>query len=146
MRVRQIAISAVLIVLVCTPGFILAQGGGSPTHWQLHPKPERSSTMQMQGMMQQMGGMIEHMAARIQAGPLTPEQGKQMSELMVHIADMTNHLAWMISGGPAGAGGAMTGPDMPQQMATMMERMTEMHKRMMSLIAVPASAPQKDKK
>ena len=27
MHVRQIAISAMLIVLVCTPGFALAQGG-----------------------------------------------------------------------------------------------------------------------
>ena len=144
MYVRQIAISAMLIVLVCTPGFALAQGATG--HWLLHdPRGQGSawrskdwsgdagSTMQMQGMMQQMGGMMEYMVDRIQAGPLTPEQTRQMSEMMGQIADMTNHLASMMSG-------AVGGPEMPQQMATMLERMTEMHKRMISLMAEPQSA------
>ena len=34
MYVRQIAIGAMLIVLVCTPGFALAQGATG--HWLLH--------------------------------------------------------------------------------------------------------------
>jgi hypothetical protein len=96
--------------------------------------------MQMQGMMQQISGLMEHMAARIQAGPLTPEQATQMSEAMVNMADMMNHLLWMSSGGTAGAsgpGGAMTSANMPQQMTMMLERMTEMHKRMMAIMAVP---------
>lgn len=143
MQVRQIAISAVLIVMVCTAGVALAQGGSG--HMQFHPKPQRGSTMQMHGMMQQMSGMMEHMAARIQAGPLAPEQAKEMSEAMVHMSDMMNHLVWMISGGTAGSsgpGGAVSSADMPQQMTTMLERMTEIHKRMMTIMA----APKQDKK
>jgi tryptophanyl-tRNA synthetase len=86
--------------------------------------------MQMEGMMQQMGGMMEHMADRIQAGPMTPEQTKQMSEVMRHIADMINNSY------------GMRGAETPQQILNMMERMTEMHKRLMSVIAAPQLAPQ----
>ena len=143
MQIRQIVLSALLVVLVWTPGFALAQGAAG--HWLLHDsrgrgpadRPDRGSTMQMQGLMQQMGGMMEHMAARVQAGPLTPEESKLMAELMQRITDMTNHLTWMMGGG--------TDVDMPQQMATMTEQLTEVHKRVMSLIAASMPAPQKDK-
>ena len=82
--------------------------------------------------------MMEHMAARIQAGPLPPEESKLMAELMQRITDMTNHLTWMMGGGTSVI-------DMPQQMATMTEQLTEVHKRVMSLIAASMPAPQKDK-
>src|SRR5262245_32545475 len=148
MYVRQIAISAMLLVLVWTPEFALAQGATG--HWLLHdPRgqsaPWRSkdwsgdagSAMQIEGMMQQMGGMMEHMAARVQAGPLTPEESKQMAELMQRITDMTSHIAWMMGGGTSVL-------DMSQQMATMTEQITEAHKRVMSLMAASMPAPQKD--
>jgi hypothetical protein len=146
MQMRQRVLSVVLVVLVWTPGFALAQGGGS-SHWLLHDsrgrspadRPDRGSTMQMQGLMQQMGGMMEHMAARVQAGPLTPEESKQMAELMQRVTDMTTHLTWMMGGGTSVI-------DMPQQMATMTEQLTEVHKRVMSLIATAKPAAQKDKK
>lgn len=146
MQVRQIVLSAVLVVLVGTPGFALAQGGG-PSHLLLHDsrgrgpadRVDRGSTMQMQGLMQQMGGMMEHMAARVQAGPLTPEESKQMAELMQRITDMTSHIAWMMSGGTSVL-------DMSQQMATMTEQLTEAHKRVMSLMAASKPASAKDKK
>jgi hypothetical protein len=140
MQVRQRVLSAVLVVLVWMPGLALAQGATG--HWLFHnprPIPDRGSTMQMQGLMQQMGGMMEHMAARINAGPLTPEESKQMAELMRRITDMTNHLTWMMSGGTSVL-------DMSQQMATMTEQITEAHKRVMSLMAASKPAPQKDKK
>ena len=81
--------------------------------------------MQMDGMLQQMSGMMEHIAARIQAGPMTPEQTKQMSEVMRHIADMINNAY------------GMRGAETPQQILNMMERMTEMHKRLMAVMAGP---------
>jgi hypothetical protein len=84
--------------------------------------------MQLEGMMQQMGGMMEHMAARLQAGPLTPDQTKQMSAVMGHIADMLN------------TSYGMQGAETPQQILTMLEQMTEMHKQLMSVMAAP---PQK---
>ncbi len=81
--------------------------------------------MQLNGMMQQMGGMMEHMAARIQAGPLTSDQTKQMSAVMGHIAEMMNNLY------------GMKGEETPQQMLNMLERMTDMHKRLMVVLAGP---------
>jgi hypothetical protein len=140
MQFRQIVLSAALVVLVWMPGFVLAQGATG--HWLFHnprPSPDRGSTMQMQGLMQQMGGMMEHMADRINAGPLTPEESKKMAELMRRITDMTNHLTWMMSGGTSVL-------DMSQQMATMTEQITEAHKRVMSLMAASKPAPPKDKK
>ena len=145
MQIRQRVLSAVLVVLVWTPGFALGQGATG--HWLLHDsrgrspadRADRGSTMQMQGLMQQMGGMMDHMAARVQAGPLTPEESKQMAELMQRITDMTNHLTWMMGGGTSVM-------DMPQQMATMTEQITEVHKRVMSLIVTTKPAAQKDKK
>jgi hypothetical protein len=86
---------------------------------------ERGSAIQMDGMMQQMSGMMEHMADRIQAGPMTPEQTKQMSEVMRHIADMINNAY------------GMRGAETPQQILNMMERMTEMHKRLMAVMVGP---------
>jgi hypothetical protein len=140
MQVRQRVLCAVLLVLVWTPGFALAQGATG--HWLLHnpqSSPDRGSTMQMQGLMQQMGGMMEHMAARVQAGPLTPEESKQMAELMRRITDMTNHLTWMMDGGTSVL-------DMSQQMATMTEQITEVHKRVMSLMVAAKPASPQDKK
>jgi hypothetical protein len=136
MHVRQIGIGVVLVVLVFTPGFPLAQGGGI---WRPQPptpssSPDRGSRMQMQGMMQQMGGMLDHMAARIQAGPVTPEQAKQMSEVMEHIAEMMSNRSWM------------TGEDTPRQMSDMLERMTEMHKRLMVIMATPAPGSRQEKR
>jgi hypothetical protein len=43
---------------------------------------------------------------------------------------MMSHRSWM------------TGEDTPQQMVGMLERMTEMHKRLMSVMAAPQPAPQ----
>ncbi len=127
MNIRQIAMRAALIILVGAPGFALAQGGGD--HWRLHntspSSAERGSAMQLHGMMQQMGGMMEHMAARIQAGPLTSDQTKQMSAVMGHIAEMMNNLY------------GMKGEETPQQMLNMLERMTDMHKRLMVVLAGP---------
>ena len=140
MQIRQRVLSAVLVVLVWTPGFALAQGATG--HWLFHnprPSTDRGSTMQIQGLMQQMGGMMEHMAARVQAGPLTPEESKLMAELMQRITDMTNHLTWMMDGGTSVL-------DMSQQMATMTEQITEVHKRVMSLMATAKPASPQDKK
>jgi hypothetical protein len=137
MHIRQIGIGVVLVVLVFTPGFPLAQGGGTWRPSVIPPVtsgPDRGSRMQMQGMMQQMGGMLDHMAARIQAGPVTPEQAKQMSEVMEHIAEMMSNRSWM------------TGEDTPRQMSDMLERMTEMHKRLMVIMATPAPGSRQEKR
>lgn len=132
MLTRQLSTGFAVFVLLSATGVSLAAGGGD--HWRLHStRPtiaEQGSAMQLNGMMQQMGGMMEHMAARIQAGPLTPEQTKQMSEVILHIVEMMNTLF------------GMQGRETPQQMITMLERMTAMHKQLMVVLAGPdAGAP-----
>ena len=114
MQIRQRVLSAVLVVLIWTPGLALAQGAAGPLALPRirDQAADRGSTMQMQGLMQQMGGMMEHMAERVKAGPLTPEESKLMAELMQRITDMNNHIAWMMAGGTSVM-------DMSQQMATM---------------------------
>lgn len=52
MNVRRIAISAALVVLVCTPGFALARGGSNWMGFRGGTSPNRGSSMPMQGMMQ----------------------------------------------------------------------------------------------
>src|SRR5882724_5236410 len=91
MNTRRMMMVAVMTMLIIAPGFALAQGPGRQMGMRGGMGPDSGSMMQMQGMMQQMGGMMEHMADRIQAGPMTPEQTKQMSEVMRHIADMINN-------------------------------------------------------
>jgi hypothetical protein len=89
---------------------------------------------EIHGMMSQIGGMMEHLVDRIQAGPMTPEQTKQMGEMMGHMASMMQKLADMKSA------------DVPHQMVPMMEQMTAMHKQMMGMMAPPPPASQSDKK
>src|SRR4029453_3680765 len=94
------------------------------------------------GMMQQMGGMMQHMADRIQIGPMTPEETKQMGEMMGQMADMMKKLWGMMGGGMMSGGmtssggqtGSTMGADTPQQMQSMMERMTEMHNRLSGMM------------
>ena len=123
MNVRRIVLGVVLVALAVTPGLALAQGPGPGMGMHGGMGSDSGSTKEIQGMMQQMGGMMEHMADRIQAGPMTPEQTKQMSEVMRHIADMINNSY------------GMRGAETPQQILNMMERMTEMHKRLMAVMA-----------
>jgi hypothetical protein len=44
-----------------------------------------------------MGGMMQHMSERIQAGPMTPEQTKQMGEMMGHMGEMMNKMSGMMT-------------------------------------------------
>jgi Ser/Thr protein kinase RdoA (MazF antagonist) len=80
-------------------------------------------------MMSQMGGMMTHMVDMIQGGTMTPEQVKQLGDMMGHMADMMRKLPDMKTA------------DVPQQITPMMERMTEMQKQMMSIMAAPKPAP-----
>src|SRR5215813_5601971 len=138
MNVRRMIMVAILAGLMLVSGFALAQGPGHRMGMREGMGPDSGSRMQMQGMMQQMGGMMQHMADRIQGGPMTPEDTKQMGEMMGQMADVRKKLSGMVGGGITSGGmtsgggqaGGTMGGDTPQQMQSMMERMTEMHKRM----------------
>ena len=91
MSVQRIMPSGVRGVLMVTPGFALARGGGGSHDWLLQPRstsPDRGATGQRQGLIHQMGAMIEHRATQLQAGPVALEQTKQMREMRGHIAGM----------------------------------------------------------
>ena len=131
-----------MTLLLLAPSYVLAQEHGH------RPGSEGAATKQIQGMIQQMGGMMEHMVDRIESGPMTSEHTKQMGDMMGHRAEMMHKLGGMMDNATAGAGkpgSALMGPEMSQQMTTMMERMTDMHKRMMGMMPTSA-APQPDKK
>ena len=126
MYVRQIVIGAILAVLVSSPGFALAQGrnrrmgmGDSMSH-------DRGSMRQIEPLMQQMGGLMQQMAERIKAGPLTPDQTLQLSAMMEQLATMMTRLA---SGTP--------GSDTATQLDGMMTRMAEMQKGLAALTVMP---------
>ncbi|MGE3537867.1 MAG: hypothetical protein AB7N91_10595 [Candidatus Tectimicrobiota bacterium] len=141
----------VIMMTVCllAPGMVLAQGADHKMGMPGAMGPDSGSMKQMQGMMEHLGGMMEHLAARIQAGPTTAEETKQMSEVMGHMTDMMQKLAGMMGSETMSAGGqccGTVGTDMQKQMATMMERVTDMHKLMMGTMTPSAPAPQPDKK
>jgi hypothetical protein len=71
---------------------------------------------------------------------MTPEQTRQMSEMMGQIADMMNKLSGTLGGGMMGPGGTR-GTDMAKQMSDMMEQMTQMHRHMEGIMAAPQSVP-----
>src|SRR5215831_9031377 len=131
MYVRRIVISAVLAVLVSSPGFALAQGrsrrmgmGDSMSH-------DRGSMRQIEPLMQQMGGLMQQMAERIKAGPLTPDQTLQLSGMMEQLATMMTRLST-----------GMLGSDTATQLDSMGARMTEMQKGLAALMTVPRPASQ----
>ena len=145
MNVRRIVMGAVLAVLALSPVCALAQGRGHRMGTRSGIGHERGSMMQMEGMMQQMGGIMQQMAERIKAGPMPPDQTLQMSEMMGQMAVMMNKMPGMMGGGGAGSGGQSGGMpsfDTPTQLGGMMERLTEMQKRMATLLVPPQPAPQ----
>ena len=99
MNVRRMMMVVVLTGLGLAPVLAAAQGPGHQMGMRGGMGPDSGSRMQMQGMMQQMGGMMQHMADRIQVGPITPEETKQMGEMMGQMADMMNKLSGMMGGG-----------------------------------------------
>ncbi|HEY7493564.1 MAG TPA: hypothetical protein VIH59_20950 [Candidatus Tectomicrobia bacterium] len=157
MNVQRVVRVVVLTMLMLTPVFATAQQMGPGREMGMHGGmgAESGAMRQMQGMIHQMGGMLAHMVDRIEAGPVTPDETKQMGEMLGQMADMMNKLSGMMSGsmtGPSGQSGGMMGSDMLQQMLGMLERMTEMHKRMMGLGTmaapqpIPQAAPRQEKK
>jgi len=97
MNTRCMMMVAVMTMLIIAPGYALAQGPGHQMGMRGGMGPDSGSKMQMQGMMQQMGGMMQHMSDRIQVGPITPEETKQVGEMMAQMADMKYNLTGMMS-------------------------------------------------
>jgi hypothetical protein len=130
-HIRRVVIGAVLGALVSSPGVAMAQGrrhGMGPQDGRGH---ESGSLQQLEPVLQQMGGLMEHMAERIKAGPLTPDQTLQLSKMMEQLANMMTKL-----------GGGMLGSDTATQLEGMRTRLTEMQKGFAGLMNAPLPAPQ----
>ncbi len=126
MDVRRIMIGAMLAVLVSSPGFALAQGRGRRMGMGDSMGHDRGAVKQIEPLMQQMGGLMQQMAERIKAGPLTPDQTLQLSAMMEQLATMMTRLA-----------SGTLGSDTATQLDGMMARLTEMQKGLAALTVVP---------
>src|SRR6266702_8080880 len=98
MDVRRIMIGAMLAVLVSSPGFALAQGRGRRMGMGDSMGHDRGAVKQIEPLMQQMGGLMQQMAERIKAGPLTPDQALHLSGMMEQMATIMTKMAAGIPG------------------------------------------------
>ena len=131
MHLQPIVLGTVLAMLASPPGLALAQGRRHGMGTQGGRGHESGSLQQMEPVLQQMGDLMEHMAERIKAGPLTPDQTLQLSRMMEQLASMMTKL-----------GGGMLGSDTATQLDGMRTRLTEMQKGFAALMDAPLPAPQ----
>lgn len=117
MYIYQQGIRIVLIVLLMmmSPRGMRAQGRGHRFGSEGSAGRRTSALQSMEPQMQQMSGLMQQMAERIKAGPLTPDQA-------LHLSGMMEQLATMLSKMAAGIPGADTGT----LLADMKVRLAEM--------------------
>ena len=130
MHLRPMVIGAVLLVLACAPGGSLAQGRRHGMSMQDSRGHDSSTRQQFEPVLQPMGSLMQQMAERIKAGPLTPEQTLHLSLLMEQLAGMITKLG----SGPLGSNTAT-------QLEGMRTRLTEMQQELAPLMRVPSAKP-----
>src|SRR5712691_3498401 len=94
---------AVLIMLMVGPRAMHAQGRGHRFGSEGSAGCQTSPLQSMEPQMQQMGGLMQQMAERIKAGPLTPDQALHLSGMMEQMATMMSKMAAGIPGADTGA-------------------------------------------
>ena len=130
-HIRWVMIGAMMGALMLSLGVALAQGHRHGMGAQDSRGRESGSLQQIEPVLQQMSGVMEHMAERIKAGPLTPDQTLQLNRMMEQLASMMTKL-----------GGGMLGSDTATQLDGMRTRLTEMQKELTALMDMPLPAPQ----
>ena len=129
MPFRPIVLGVVLVVLASPPGLALAQGRrhgmgqGGMSH-------DGGARQQLEPVLQQIGGLMQQMAERIKAGPLTPDQTLQLSTMLEQIATITTKL-----------GSGTLGADAATQLDDMRARLTEIQKALAALMSAPLAKP-----
>ena len=119
------------------PGDMHAQGRGHRFSSEGNSSRQTSALQAMEPPMQQMSGLMQQMAERLKAGPLTPDQA-------LHLSGMMDQLATMMSKMAAGIPGAGTGAllaDMKGRLAEMQVQGTLPAKPAAS--TEPSTSPQK---
>jgi hypothetical protein len=130
MSLRALVIGTLLIVLASPAGGAFAQGRRHGMGRQDGMSHTSGALQQMEPVLQPMGGLMQQMAERIKAGPMTPEQTLHLSMLVEQLAGMISKL-----------GSGTLGSDTATQLEGMRTRLTEMQKELAPLMSVPSAKP-----
>ena len=106
---------AILAMLAGGQGGALAQGRGHRMGAGDGMGHQSSALHAMEPQMQQLSGLIQLMAERIKAGPLTPDQALQLSGMMEQMATIMTKMS-----------AGMLGADTSAQLERMQARLTAM--------------------
>ena len=115
MPLRQHVLSVILVMVVGGPVCALAQGRGHRMGAGDGQGRQSSALQALEPQMQQLGGLMQQIAERIKAGPLTPDQALHLSGMMEQMATI---MAKMSAGIP--------GTDTAAQLEHMKEQLTAM--------------------
>src|SRR5713101_9749110 len=97
MHIRQQVLGVILAMLVGGPGCALAQGRGHRMGAGGERGHQSSALQALEPQMQQLGELMQQMAERIKAGPLTPDETLYLSGMMEQMATiMTKMSAGML--------------------------------------------------
>ena len=130
-RTQLLGVVLVLLAkLVWGPGDTLAQGHGRRMGAGGDMGHQRSALQALEPQMQQLGGLMQQMAERIKAGPLTPDQA-------LHLSGMMEQMATIMTKMSAGIPGA----DTSAQLESMKGRLTAMQPPA-TLKTGPSSSPE----
>jgi len=91
---------------------------------------DSGARQQLDLVLQQIGELMQQMAERIKAGPLTPDQTLQLSTMMEQVATMMTRL-----------GSGILGADTATQLDGMRARLTEIQKALVALTSAPLAKP-----
>src|SRR2546422_191949 len=105
----------ILALLLWGPDSPLAQGRGHRFGTEGDAGRQHRTTQGMEPQVQAMAGLLLHMAERIKAGPLTPDQALHLSGMLEQLATIMNK---MVAGIP--------GVDVASQLEGMKARLAEM--------------------
>src|SRR5262245_45406513 len=89
---------AVLIMMLVGPKDMPVQGRGLWFSAEGSVGHQTSALQAMEPQMQQMSGLMQQMAERLKAGPLTPDQALHLSGMMDQLATMMSKMAAGIPG------------------------------------------------
>jgi hypothetical protein len=127
MHLRPIMLGTALVVLASPPGLALAQGRRHGMGMQGGMSHDSGARQQLEPVLQQISELMQQMAERIKAGPLTLDQTLQRSTMLEQVATMMGKL-----------GSVALGADTATQLDGMRVRLTEMQKALVALMNVPA--------
>jgi len=123
-------IGTLLVVLASFPGSTLAQGRRHGMGMQDGMSHNSGARQQLEPVLQPMGSLMQPMAERIKAGPMTSDQTLHLSTLMEQLAGMITKL-----------GSGTFGADTTTQLDGMRTRLTEMQQELAALMTVPSGKP-----